>query len=338
MPGHLQSLKEITRLLLEEPLHYANARNAAYSLKDLFLEATAFEETEGSLAHIETADGRAVCTLSAAFCIIDYMRTRVFLKGIAEAITAQLLKNPSKPVTVFYAGTGPFASLLTPLTTLFSAAELKMILLDINPVSLDYLRKTIDAFNMQDHVLDIIQADASTYQIEAGQDIDIIVSETMMPGLHREPMVNIFANLAAQCPAAIFIPELVRVDAALISNFTTGEYKVLSLQTLMELSAATAANMNDPEHCPDIFHKGIEVKIPASPDPVYRQFVLLTYIKVFAGNELLLNESGLTIPFKFKNAGCIEDLPPAMLFKYVRGPLPGFQYCDIADLSEGWFS
>ena len=122
-----------------------------------------------------------------------------------------------------------------------------MILIELNPVSLEYLHKTIDAFNMKDHVLDIIQADASNYQIEAGRYPDIILSETMKPALNKEPIVNIFANLAVQCPGAIMIPEMVRVEAALISNPSNLGYKILPLQTLMELSYTTAINMNKEE-------------------------------------------------------------------------------------------
>lgn len=337
MPDHIQKLKEITRLLLEEPLRYTVVRDAAYSLKDLFQQVIAFEESEVSLAHIETNYGRAVSPVSAAFCIIDFMRTRMFIKGTAEAISLRLLENPGKPVTVLYAGTGPFATLLTPLTTLFSPSELKMVLLELNPVSIEYLHKIIGIFKMEDHVLDVIQADASTYHIETGRHPDIILTETMMPGLYREPIVNIFANLAAQCPHAIMIPELVKVEAALISNRSLSGYEILPLKTLMELSSASAANMNDYELCPTVFHKGIEVEIPASPDLVYTMFALLTYIKVFAGNDLSFNESSLTIPFFLKSARLIKEFPPVMRFKYVRGPFPGFQFCNNTDLSKGWF-
>lgn len=337
MADHIQKLREITRLLLEEPLRYPVVRDAAYSLKDLFQQVIAFEESEVSLAHIETNYGRAVSPVSAAFCIIDFMRTRMFMKGTAEAISLRLLENPGKPVTVLYAGTGPFATLLTPLTTLFSPSELKMVLLELNPVSIEYLHKTIGIFNMGDHVLDVIQADASTYHIETGRQPDIILTETMMPGLYREPIVNIFANLAAQCPHAIMIPELVKVEAALISNRSPTGYTILPLKTLIEISSATAATMNNHECCPAVFHKGIDVEIPAFPDPIYTRFVLLTYIKVFADNHLGLNESSLTIPFFLKTARLIKDFPPLMRFKYERGLFPGFQFNDINDLSKGWF-
>lgn len=322
---------------MEEPLHYGAVRDAAYSLKDLFQQVIAFEESQVSSAHIETVHGRAVSPVSAAFCIIDFMRTRMFIKGTAEAISLKLLENPGKPVTVLYAGTGPFATLLTPLTTLFSPSELKMVLLELNPVSIEYLHKTIDIFNMGDHVLDIIHADASTYHIENGRHPDIILTETMMPGLYREPIVNIFANLAAQCPRAIMIPELVKVEAALIGNLSASGHEVLPLKTLMELTSATAGNMNNHELCPAVFQKGIEVEIPAFLDHVYTRFVLLTYIKIFAGNNLGFNESSLTIPFNFKSARLIKEFPPVMRLKYVRGPFPGFQFSDITDMSIEWF-
>ncbi|MBK7432957.1 MAG: hypothetical protein IPI66_03015 [Chitinophagaceae bacterium] len=321
---------------MEDPLRYGAVSEAAYALKDLFQQVTSFEGSEVLSTHIETDHGRAVSPVSASFCIIDFMRTRMFIKGIAEAISFKLLEKKGNPVTVLYAGTGPFATLLTPLTTLFSPSQLKMVLIDLNPESLAYLRKTIDLFDMGDHVLEIIQADASTYQVETGRHPDIILSETMMPGLYREPIVNIFANLAAQCPRAIMIPELVRVEAALISNLSASGYEVLPLKTLMELSAATAAEMNKPECCPAIFHQGIEVEIPVNLDPVYTRLVLLTYIKTFSGNDLGLNQSSLTIPFFFKTAKLIKEFPQRLRFKYGTDSFPGFQYCGFTDLSQGW--
>ena len=80
---------------------------------------------------------------------------------------------------------------------------------------------------------------------------------------------------------------------------------------------------------------GIEVEIRAFPDPAYRTFALLTYIKVFSGNDLRLNESSLTIPFSFKNAKLVKEFPQAMRFRYVRGLFPGFQFSEISDLTQG---
>ncbi|MEI7472945.1 MAG: hypothetical protein WCJ85_11855 [Chitinophagaceae bacterium] len=338
MPEHLQKLKEITHLLLKEPLAYDQVRDAAYSLKALFETVTYFTETGTALEHIETLHGRAVSPTSAAICIIDFMRTRVFIKGIAEAISTKLNENNGRPVTVFYAGTGPFATLLTPLISLFSAGELKMVLLDLNELSIDYLKKTIAAFHMEEYVLDIIHADASSYQMEAALKPDIIVTETMMQGLHKEPMVNIYINLAAQCPAAIMIPELVKVEAALISTPNADGYKLLPLKILMELSSANAANMKNHASKWEVFNNGIELVIPSNTDTAYRSLALLTYIKVFSENDLQINESSLTMTFNFKNAKLIKDFPTVMRIKYVRSPNPEFQFCDAEASIEKWCS
>ena len=127
------TLKEITDILLTPVLDYSTVRNACASLCDFFYQISGFDDSaKENQAHIQTPAGLAVSPFSAAFCVIDMIRTRNFLQGIKEAIDFRLKINPEKPVIIFYAGTGPFATLLIPLITQFEPAQLKMVLLEIN--------------------------------------------------------------------------------------------------------------------------------------------------------------------------------------------------------------
>lgn len=325
MTSFKKQLESITHLLITTPLNYGIVRNAAYSLKELFLQATGFEETETTLKHIETPDGRAVSPVSAAFCIIDFIRTRVFIQGINEAIKVKQAKKPGQPVTILYAGCGPFATLVTPLTCLYSPAELQLVLMDINPHALSYLSMTIDTFEIRDYVKEIIPADASVVEIKNSWQPDIIVSETMMPGLRKEPIVNIYANLAVQLPEATLIPEQVKIIAAVLSSTNNSNYTYLPFETLLDLSAENARLFNDNEWSPAIFRKGVEVSVPENLDPAFRKFCLLTFIKVFGKYEIGFNESSLTIPHFMKKSNKIEDFPASFHIKYARGPVPGFE-------------
>lgn len=326
MNGYRQRLEILTRQLLQEPLDFQHCRASAHALKALFEEAVGFEESEPAITHIETENGRAVSTVSAAICIVDFMRTRVFLQGVAEAIAVCRSRHPERPVRILYAGCGPFATLLTPLTTLLEPGVFTAQLLDLNGTSLGILRKTIQAFGMQAYVHSIIHADATQYKVPDDFIPDIIISETMLQALAREPIVNIFAHLAPQCPAAIMIPGQVTVTAALSTSPNGSEFRYQPLATLMELSAETARLFNLPGRCPAIFTEGVEVNIPADYDKQYKRLLLFTFITVFGTHRLQINESSLTLPFQLGRTVSIADFPAGMVFRYSRGPVPGFVF------------
>ena len=142
MTPSFHKLKLITGDLLSPFMGYRVINEGVHSLSKLFCEAVDFDELETiNQQNISTKTGKAIAPRWAASCITDMMRTRKFILGIRDAIEERLKTNPGHPVTVMYAGTGPFASLLTPLITVFSPAQLQMVLLEINPVSISYLEK-----------------------------------------------------------------------------------------------------------------------------------------------------------------------------------------------------
>jgi hypothetical protein len=93
----------------------------------LFIEALPLMTPTHWLRKNKTPAGLAIDTRSAALCIFDMMRTRKFLLGIRDAIDEKLRIDPGQPVTILYAGTGPFATLLTPLITVFRPDQLQMV-------------------------------------------------------------------------------------------------------------------------------------------------------------------------------------------------------------------
>lgn len=317
-------LSTITKSLLAEKLDYTVIRNGVSQLKELFQEVTAFDEY-GAYLSIDTRSGKAINTAAAAFCIMDMMRTRVFLRGIEEAVRMQLQQQPGKPVTVLYAGTGPFATLLTPLTTVFGPKELQLILLEINPASMECLEKTIRVFNMQPYILDKVLADAAAYHIPEAQQPDIILSETMNYALYKEPQVSIFANLSGQRPGAMLIPETITVEAALIERDDTGtNSRIIPMKMLLELNAATAQRISREEGAVAVLTEGIRVELPPLSYPVTDKLALLTRIKVFGEHTLSVNECGLTMPYPVLNIPSAGENPSALLFTYKRGAVPGF--------------
>jgi hypothetical protein len=325
------NLKTVTDALLSPAVDYSAIKEAVLSLKVLFTKAVSFNDTEPTnQPHIFTESGLAISPRSAAFCIIDMMRTRKFLLGIRDAIEEKLKMNPGRPVTVLYAGTGPFATLVTPLITVFTAQQLQIVLLEINPVSFYYLQKTIQHFGMEDYIIDLVQVDAVTYSIPRNQQPDIIVSETMKPGLEKEPQVSVVANLLSQCDQnPVLIPKQIKVDVCLAGNMTDDPDPVIILKTLLKLDAATAVQIKkNPKDVP-VLSQGILVTIPELPEPRYSRLVLDTSIRIYGHHVLGLNESGITLAKLLMDIAALKKYPARLLFKYHIESEPGFRVTEM---------
>lgn len=310
MTHPFHQLNTITAALLSPDPDYNNIRQAAYALKDMFYEAIGFDEYDKTnQQHIQTDAGLAVGPMSAAFCIIDMMRTRKFLLGIRETIEEKLKKNPGKPVVVLYAGCGPFATLLTPLTCFFNPVQLQIVLLEINPVSLDYLQKTIQHFGMDEYIAGIEQADAVQYIIPEKYQPDILVSETMKPGLAKEPQVSLIANLLPQCNRqTALIPEEIKISVSLLGNLAANPEVLKELQTLLVLNATTAMQIKNSTESMTALLPGAKVHIQERPENHFTKLALNTDIKIYGNHVLGFNESGLTIPVPILDIAAFKNI------------------------------
>lgn len=328
----LANLKDITQVLIAEESSYQQIRNACADLLDLFYHVTAFDETDPvNRQHMQSQAGQAVSPEAAALCIRDFMRTRVFLCGIKEAISAKLQANPGKAVTVLYAGTGPFATLLIPLVTQFSCTQINMLLLDINPASIACLNKVISYFKLEPYVLQVAEADAVTYQVPAQLQPDIILSETMMPSLKKEPQVSIVANLVVQCPQAILVPELIEISAVLYKSSMDDEIRFVHLETLLVFTKERALKMAAEQQTGFILFPVTRLEVAKPPQRDYSSLALLTHIRVFNEHVLNLNASGLTIPQFVYNLHSIKTWPAVFYIQYSIFPVPGFVITVNAD-------
>jgi predicted RNA methylase len=312
-------------------LHYGNIRNASISISKLFCEMVAFDEQDpANQQDIALETGTAIAPRWAASCLVDYMRTRKFILGIRDAIEERLKMNPGKPVIVMYAGTGPFASLLTPLITIFTPAQLQMVLMEINPVSFQYLQKITGHFGMKDYIIEQLQTDSVTYSIPKNQQPDIIVSETMNNALQKEPQVSIAANLVSQSNRnPVLIPELIKVDACILGDTEKKPDAIFYLKTLIELNAETAVEIkNKPEKIP-VLSTGIVVTITEFSNDQYKCLALCTSIRIFREHGLGFNESGLTVPQILRMTDTFKNYPVRLLFKYQIESNPGFRITNV---------
>jgi hypothetical protein len=314
-------LGNITQKLLCIPLNYEVVRSAAKELLQFYYAQTNFEETHINNEHIETEKGLAVSPYSAAFCVVDFLRTRNFILAIKMAVEDGLQKDPEKPVIICYAGTGPFASLVVPLTTIFNSNQIQFLLIEVNEISISYLKKLITNIAIDAYIKDVIKADATEYDLPC--PIDILLSETMKPGLDKEPQVSIVANLVKQCIVLpILIPENIEVSLA----YSKMDHE----RGLINEKITSLLNFNDnvarklPLGNEMIFSKGIDIEL-AEPPQGFGKLVLQTDIQLYKNIELKFNESSLTINHTIMKTNELV-YPSTFNVKYVIDKKPGFVF------------
>lgn len=292
-----QQLSAIAQELLRPELDYTAIRNNCIALSGFFCGLTGFNpEDEINQVPVSTATGQAVSPYGAMSCIRDMMRTRNFMQGVHAAIHSRLHTNPGQPVMVFYAGTGPFATLLIPLTTVFSPGQLQLVLMDINPISISYLRKLISKLGLEPYIRSIETTDAATYIIPDDQQPDILVTETMKAGLLKEPQFSICENLLPQCVRdPVLIPEMIKVELCLSGSIMNQVDEKQSLATLIMLRKSLFDGSAASQKELSIIREGILVAVSINQEERRRWVVLDTYIRIFKQHELKYNESGLTM-------------------------------------------
>ena len=334
-------LKKITAVLLKPEDDYVELTKAIDDLYLLFSQASGLDADEGkNRENVYLPSGKAIGPAWAAMCVREILRTKRFVRGAYLGIKAALERFPCRPIHVLYAGTGPFATLATPLTTVFSSSEVCFTMLEINPQSIESARRVIKAFHAEKYVREIIECDAAEYDAGAIRPIHVIISETMQNALQKEPQVGITLNLLPQMePEGIMIPQNIRIDAALV-NYGKYNERMLKpeipdedyyhiIDTIFELDRDIAA-CRDTDDTDDgnYTFKAREIIAPEDIQKEYRHLCLFTTIRVF-GEEVLTNwQCSLTIPktimsFQDKNMGVHK-----LRFRYVLSKTPGFE-CTI---------
>jgi hypothetical protein len=295
--------------------------DAINALHSLFAGITGIKAGDVTDEDIMLPQGKAVSPIKAAHCLLEFLRTSKFLRGIHKAITHLKQRSPETRVNILYAGCGPYATLLLPMTTMFRPTEIRISLMDINQTSLIAARRLFEELHLTEYISDYIIADATTYQIKAGERVDMMVSETMLNALRNEPMVAVMNNLMPQlADGGIFIPEQITVDAALFANeeemkamVTTG-YQPKRIMLGNVYCIGTSCKKDEP----------VTLVLPSGFGK-NRLLNLLTEIDVYADEKLNINESSLTTPY-YLTAVEEEMNYKAVTFEYKQGSVPHFKH------------
>lgn len=296
------------------------------------------------------SQGVAINPNAAAYCIKDYQRSVAFIRGVYGALKRLRTRADAASETeVLYAGCGPFATLLLPVLHLFDPSELHIHLIDIHQSSLDSVATLISSLGLSEYRIELVQADACTYQHSAM--LDLVIVETMQKALEQEPQLAVTANLAPQLATnGIFIPEEINIElclahldeehAACKAGQTLNELELISkgkrqpISKLMQLSASSVCALTHHrqgtfnDHPKQTISNELalgKVTIPDLENLGDYQPILFTRISVFAEHRLNDYESSLTLPSRCVE---LEPLVPGACYRasYALGSYPKIQW------------
>lgn len=261
----------------------------------------------------ETQDGKIVTPSQAAHCMKDLARTTHFLRGIHLALRHYLQKY--EQVRILYAGCGPYATLLTPFTSLYSPDQLRFTFIEIEKISHDAVLTLYEKRHKTSYLEEVRLTNAADPAISFDHPFHIIISETMQVGLQNECQVPITRNLSRfLTDDGTFLPEKITLDV-----YLTGPVDVLE-PTAVEKLLLGAAYELDFRNIPPVGHKTTIMMLPSTLD--YLQ--LFTEIDIYERERLTVNQSSLTLPITLDRY--MDRKPNKIYFTYEEGPKPGLSF------------
>jgi predicted RNA methylase len=319
---------EITQTILFERENYGKLYQVLHTLHDFYASVTGIASDQTTDKNILLSTGKAISPGQAAGCLLDIQRTAVFTRGVYKAIL-KLKSVVDGPINILYAGCGPYATLLTPLTTQFGHHEVRFHLMDINQESLDAVKLLYQHLQAEHYIASYLCEDAATYQLDF--PVHLIVCECMQKALAKEPQVAVMQNMIPQLHEhGIFIPQEIIVSAQLVngerevqarldSSINPGRIDLGSIYTISESHYSGQAP--------------ITISIPEQTG-VNDELYLFTSVKVFEEEHLEADNCSLTVPF---SVGSIADLHGRQMeFKYVINQEPGFRWKVMENSLENW--
>lgn len=267
--------------------------------------------------------GWAISPVQAALCAREPLRTAAFIQGLALAIKAALeqAQAQGRPVSVLYAGCGPFALLALPLMALFSPRQVRFTLIEVHQAALDDARALIDDLAYAAHVAQYVCCDAASYRIAPQAMPDVIVSETMNTALGKEPQVAIMRNLYAQAPAAALVPESIAVHLGAARE--APDQPCADWGRIFEIDAAAILAWKDRQ---EPFLPAASVVVPAHAGNAAK---LLTRIRVRGTIMLHDYDCSLNLPLHLSGKPQLKG-GETLDFSYRLGRTPGLA-CVVRD-------
>jgi len=309
----ISNLSNLTHRILNCDNDFLVMRDSVQQLYNMFKEIAQVDIENYNSNDIYLPSGKALSSSYAAHCLLEMKRTAVFLRGIKKAIDFKLAEKNGKPIRILYAGTGPYATLITPLLPLYSSELVKVDFIEINPISMQAAKRVVEHFGLTTFVEHYYVCDAATFTV--AKPYDVVISETMQRCLQYEPQVAIMQNLVAQLPpCAIFIPENITINAVLTSRGKWNPETCISEGVeRISLGCIMEANPKNP-HCSSRI-----VELPSRLEEGTR-LGLYTKVLVFDGDILEEGDCSLTLPVMLFDSAPFAG--QKLKFSYTQGEAP----------------
>ena len=307
---------ELTNILLYENENYGTIHQCVHMLHDFYASITGITAEQTSDRNLFLPNGKAISPGQAANCLLDLRRTTTFLRGIHKAILKLQQNFPGQPLNVLYAGCGPYATLLTPLTTIFTPDQVRFHLVDVHQESLNAVEKLYAHLQTSNYIEALICQDASTYRME--KPMHLVICEAMQSALEKEPQVAITLNLVPQLQlGAIFIPQEVKVTAHLLDRDQemNSFFEGAAVPERIFLGNVYAISQ---DAC--LVPEPVSLDIPPAVSS-FNEIYLLTEVTVFEDERLTIYNCGVTLPKKLADV----NGEGSIMVGYEMGARPGFR-------------
>ncbi len=322
--NYKQALLAATEVLYTEKTDYLALSTAIKAYKELLLELSALDEdTSAAREDIHHANGKALGTFWAALCVDDIIRTKQFVHGIYNAID-DLKQEGKQKIHILYAGTGPFATLLLPNMLRFPKDLISYTFMEINPISMEGIKRLLSKLEMDDYAINFVSEDASTYQIPEAVSYDLIISETLQAGLAKEQQVAIFFNLMKQSSTStIFIPEKIELQLALRENgiaaelLTSAHYSRIATVFEVSKNAWNGYLKETSTSVQDRLLDKVDTLVSKDAMNSANTLFLLTHLQVYKEYQIGINESSLTIPLYLNSFSATEEKDRTIQTQYI---------------------
>jgi len=286
----------VERILKVEKNEFAELFNACDELYSTLISTSGINPDEPvNSQNLSLPEGQSLGLTWAALCIKDIARTKRFYDGILKAFNEK--RKDSKPVHVLYTGTGPFAALILPLMSRYSASEVRFTLLEANKVSFSYLKQFINENGLKEYIHNIENADATNWKIPENEKVDIFICEAMQKGLQKEPQVAICRNIVPQLQnESMMIPQQIKLKAAMINPDTRMKSKFEDEPNDNGIKEMAEVLIIDKNILRESYLPEAQINISADIAKGYPELSILTEITVYENEKLMLDESALTLP------------------------------------------
>lgn len=297
-------LQQLTDCLLSEETTWAEKRNCLEQIAYFFAKLGIYDIQYNSGSRYDNGvlldNGYAIGSWAAAMCLMEISRTRAFVAGIIAAIRDLLANTNRRPLQILDAGCGPFALLSILPSLYFSEEEVCFTLLDILPENTAAAASLIKLLDVEQKFGKIYTEDATKFTWNKDISLDMVISETMLNALRKEPQVAITMNLAPQLNSnGIFIPEQIDVYLARTCLTTEKDNNQLlqhpqkNFEKIADLLTVTKNSFTQ-------FSERIQLPVIQLPDQYNPEKDFLSFqttVIVYRSMILKGNDCSLTLPF-----------------------------------------